>query len=88
MDPLDQIEVAQDQRRAFQDEDREAHFVADFEHAPREAELALGRLIVAGEDHVHRDPRQLLAKQINGVAFDLDDMGEVVGSSWSTSARQ
>ena len=75
---LQQVQVAQHQRRALQDRHGKAQLQAHLQHPPRDLELFLGRLIVAGDDHVHRQPAQRPAQQFGGVLLDLDDVGKVV----------
>jgi len=41
-------------------------------------ELALGRLVVAREYDIGRDPRQRAPQELRRVFLDLDDVGEVL----------
>jgi hypothetical protein len=64
---------------SLQDRDGKAQLQAHLEYPARGLELFLGRLVVAGGDHVDRQPAQRLTQQLGRTLLDLDDVGEIVG---------
>ena len=79
VDVLQQVQVAQDQRRAFQHHHRETQLQAHLQHGARYLELALGRLVIAGEDRIARQPFQRPAQQSGGVFLHLDHVCKILG---------
>jgi hypothetical protein len=63
---------------SLQDRDGKAQLQAHLEYPARGLELFLGRLVVAGGDHVDRQPAQCPAQQLGGVFLDSDYMAKVV----------
>ena len=76
---LQKVQVAQHKGRAAEHENRETQLQADFQHLAGELELALGRLVVAGENHIYRQAAERLAQQEGGVLLDFDQVREGIG---------
>ena len=84
VDLLEQVQIPQDERRALQDRDGKTQAKAHLQYPPRDLELFLGCLVVAGPkgcrangDDVHRQPAQGFAQELGGVFLDLDDIAKV-----------
>jgi hypothetical protein len=74
VDVNQQVEIAGQQRRALDDEQREAKIAHNLQHAARQSIAVLRRTLpVADRDHVARQLGQLVSQQLHGVDLDADE---------------